>query len=164
MENFIPFLIGIAFYVYKTWANFQKEQDKARKRNPGKRDPLTSKRPSVPASSTPPVTKKKIEPFLLEEIVNPNNPYEPKYKHLYQKENVKEKISREAKVELVRMEHTTFSEMKSQEELSAETKTNRQVHQLHQHGKTQHQEEEVPYTFDIRDAIIKEAILNRPQF
>ncbi|WP_262249274.1 hypothetical protein [Parapedobacter soli] len=35
METFIPILIAIVVFAFQAYANYQKEQDKARKRNPG---------------------------------------------------------------------------------------------------------------------------------
>src|SRR5690606_40531428 len=34
METFIPILIAIVVFAFQAYANYQKEQDKARKRNP----------------------------------------------------------------------------------------------------------------------------------
>lgn len=35
METFIPIIIAITVFAFQVYANYQKEQDKARKRNPG---------------------------------------------------------------------------------------------------------------------------------
>src|SRR5690606_29182195 len=35
METFIPIIIAIVVFAFQAYANYQKEQDKARKRNPG---------------------------------------------------------------------------------------------------------------------------------
>jgi len=35
METFIPILIAIVVFAFQAYANYQKEQEKARKRNPG---------------------------------------------------------------------------------------------------------------------------------
>src|SRR5690606_23826452 len=35
METLIPILIAIVVFAFQAYANYQKEQDKARKRNPG---------------------------------------------------------------------------------------------------------------------------------
>ncbi len=51
------------------------------------------------------------------------------------------------------------------EEMPEEVLRSRQIHKGHKHGfEFPKAAEEVHYQFDIRDAIIKEAILNRPEF
>ena len=171
MENFIPFIIGIAFFVYKTWVNFQAEQDKAKKRTPSTpRVPQASEKKStspVQPSSSKQVGGKKPEPFLLEETIDPNNPYEPKYKHLYQKEKSSYKGAAEKKVTEEKQEQNLYNEGYNPEKISDEVKHNRTIHQQHNHNKklhTQDEPEEAIYHFDMKDAIIKEAILNRPNY
>jgi len=164
MENFIPFLIGIALFIYKTWTNYQKEQEKSRKRNPAK--PPVAKGQNLPdvRYNKTPASGKKPDPFLLEETLDTNNPYEPRYKHLYQKEAVPEKYQEEKSREFASKELRPYQEGRNPEQVSEEVQTNRKIHQPHKHKKVELHEEEAAFKFDIRDAVIKEAILNRPKF
>lgn len=167
MENFIPFIIGIAFFVYKTWVNFQAEQNKAKKRNPSAPvapSPVKQKSNSVYPPSSRQVSTKTPEPFLIEETFDPNNPYEPKYKHLYQREKSASKTSVEKRTKEDRPAQRISIEGYNPEQVSDEVKHNRTIHQKHNHNKKVQEEEASEYHFDMRDAIIKEAILNRPQF
>lgn len=160
MENIFPFLIGLAVLAFNIYNNFRKEQDKARKRNP------SAPETHHPDSDWKPVKKQRTEPRpeLVEEVMDPVYPYEPKYRPVY-KETVPPKITPEPKYETVRYEQVT-QENKNPELPVAEVKRSRLIHQPHQHQVTLHSEEEEahPYAdFDFKDAIVKEAILNRPQ-
>ena len=163
MEQYIPLLIGLAIFAFKTYNNFQKEQEKARNRKPANPVRETEINHKSQFCGDRSVVKNKPEPFLVEEEVNPNNPYEPKYKHLYKEPKTEEKVREDAyqRVKPAASVKEAYSETPAEEVIS-----NRIIHKPHLHSKSKTEKvaEEVPYQFDIRDAIIKEAILNRPKF
>lgn len=51
MENIVPFLLAGAYFIYQMYANYQKEQEKAKNRNPGQPytedEVFTEQRPMV---------------------------------------------------------------------------------------------------------------------
>jgi len=70
METFIPILIAIVVFAFQAYANYQKEQDKARKRNPGLPPlPEDNARHVKPTSAPVPST------------VPPTAVIEPKFEH-----------------------------------------------------------------------------------
>lgn len=52
METILPILIAIVIFAFQAYANFQKEQEKARKRNPG-RPPLPEDNAYLPIPPAP---------------------------------------------------------------------------------------------------------------
>lgn len=68
METLIPILIAIVVFAFQAYANYQKEQEKARKRNPGQ-PPLPEDNAkhinpvpaSTPSSATTPAVKPDFE-------------------------------------------------------------------------------------------------------
>ncbi|WP_207531695.1 hypothetical protein [Desertivirga arenae] len=163
MENFIPFLIGIALFIYKVWSNFSKEQEKARKRNPAKSG--TSEKRSVDSKRRQAAAPANVpQPFLIEEVTDTNNPYEPKYKHLYQREKRNSKEYEPKVNELSNKEMQIAREGYNPEIPAEEIKANRKIHRTHKHGEVSIPEVENPVEFDMRSAVIAEAILNRPKF
>ncbi|WP_207421264.1 hypothetical protein [Desertivirga brevis] len=167
MENFIPFLIGIALFIYKIWSNFTKEQEKARKRSPGR--PVSSE--AKPAdhkrgmNTSIPTPTKTPQPFLLEEMPNSNDQHEPKYKHIYERERRSGKEHQGKAYESGNHEILLSKEGYNPEEVADEIKTSRKIHKAPKHRQVVIQEEEeVPVEFDMKSAVIAEAILNRPKF
>lgn len=177
MKEYIPFLIAIAIAAARMYSNFQKEQEKARKRNPSLPGgegapgqpvppPPARKSPPVPPKPAPPLPKPKMkpEPVLIKETTDPRRPYEPVYTREYREpvyeKPVVEKYTPEKRVTPHRVE------LSNPEDISEETSLNRTIHQPHKHRfeLLTHDDEESAYEFDMRDAVIKEAILNRPQY
>jgi len=167
MEEYLPFLIMLVIAGYRFYANFQKEQEKARKRNPGKRTPETQ-----PAAKE--TWERKIEPHaqtsqnhkpeLVEEVFDPAYPYEPKYRPIY-KEPMQAPSVKEEKYSYATAESAKQAELYNPEVPAPEVLRNRKIHKTHPHGFVPHvEEEETHYDFDMRDAVIKQAILNRPQY
>ncbi len=68
METFIPILIAIVVFAFQAYANYQKEQEKARKRNPGQ-PPLPEDNAKyiesapVPAPSASPAVTSEFERY-----------------------------------------------------------------------------------------------------
>lgn len=167
MENFIPFLIGIALFIYKVWSNFQKEQVKARKRNPARPGSSETKTAEHGRGmrNTVPTPTKNPQPFLLEEITDNSNPYEPKYKHLYERERPGGKEYNDKVNESGNREVLITKEGYNPEQVAEEIRTNRRIHRAHKHQQAPSPEEEdAPVQFDMKSAVIAEAILNRPQY
>ena len=161
MENIFPFLIGLAYFAYKIYSNFMQEQEKAQRRNPLEGRPAEAEWPREFEPQRT-VRRDEPEPFLIEEAYESASPYEPKYKNLYREERVKEAF-REPTVS----QPSTLKrvELYNPEAFSEETLRSRAIHKGHGHGVQKREEaDERPFEFDFEDAIIKEAILNRPQY
>ena len=66
METFIPILIAIVVFAFQAYANYQKEQEKARKRKPGQpplpEDNARHIKP-VPAQAPSPTVKPEFEDY-----------------------------------------------------------------------------------------------------
>lgn len=186
MKEYLPFLIGAALVLFQFYNNFKKEQEKARKRNPSQ--PRAEGEPDVPQvkkagrqSPAPvpspwsqqgrdqrpvsplPKVERKPEPVLVKETFDPHRPYEPTYKREYQ-EPLYQRPSKQETVKPEKVSTMKRVEISHLEDISQETLFSRSIHQPHLHGfKSFHHEDGEVYEFDMRDAIIKEAILNRPQ-
>lgn len=126
METFIPILIAIVVFAFQAYANYQKEQDKARKRNPGV-PPLPEdnarhiKPTSAPVPSSVPSTA----------VV------EPKFEHYSGVLDPRESIRRKQERPLIPQRLVVDAETDEQPAFGAED-------------------------FDLRDAVIKSIILERP--
>lgn len=142
MEQFIPFIIAALVFGYQIYANFQKEQEKARKRNPKQPVPGDQRRPAQPQSR--PITEKqatKTQHHPAAEI--PANRAE------------------------LSGNYESYSGMLSEEEYHRQRRKNKaqavQDKRKESFLKEVNIEEERNETgFDLRDAIIKAAILERP--
>lgn len=177
MKEYLPFLIFMVIAIVKFYSNFRKEQEKARQRNPSaprSEEPSSAKPLPVPVpesipSAAKPVAEWKSSPepvVLVEESKDEVRPYEPVYRREY-KEPVYEPIRapRPSTPEKPVTPHRV--ELTHPEELSDETIQGRRIHQPHHHRFQKSEgegEEEKPFDFDLHDAVIKEAILNRPQY
>jgi hypothetical protein len=168
MENILPFLLAMAALGYKLYDNFKQEQEKARKRNvgmPNSPEADYQPIPSVPSIETP-VREIKPKPVIVEEKFYPEHPYEPKYKSEY-REPRPEKVFVEPVYKREKAEVLTVRENINPEKPVQEVRRTRAIHKPHQHSTAVYTEvvEEHPYAnFDLHDAVIKEAILNRPQY
>ncbi|WP_256009477.1 hypothetical protein [Desertivirga xinjiangensis] len=162
MEQFLPLIIGLAFFVYKTYSNYKTEQEKTRKRN------ISQARPQDPEAEPLPSKAQdtaKPKPFLYDEKRDTPERYEPQYKNPYKEPMVKPALKEES---YQRMQSEVYPEAEPyyREKPAEETIKNRKIHASHKHAnaKVKHEEEHPAYEFDMKDAIIKEAILNRPKF
>ncbi len=159
MEDLLPFVIGLAAFAYKIYSNFKSEQEKARKRDTSMpAEPIDDLYvPEKPAESRKKPVKEPA-PFLLEEVVDPARPFEPKYKHIYKEAKVAAPIKEKSSTEL--SQYGLAVEIPAEEVLQS-----RKIYERHQHKLERvNHDEELPYEFDMRDAIIKQAILNRPDY
>ena len=158
MENILPFLLAVAALAFKIYDNFQKEQEKAKKRNPGA-PPVNI--PSPKPSTT--VVRPEPKPVYAEKI--PEGRYEPQYKPVY-REPAPPPVYSEPKIERPKREVPLYRENINPEIPVEEVRRSRALHQAHKvHLKSPSEaEEERMFEFDVHDAVIKEAILNRPQY
>lgn len=164
MGEYLPLIIGITVLIYRVYTNFVKEQEKARKRNPAERYdlPQQEEKPVIP----PPVRPEYIpQTELIEETYNPERPYEPVYKHVRPEAPAREKYEA-VKYERIRPETAVVTRYK--EDVPQEVSLSRSLHAPHKHGITgeNHQvpERSAYADFDVNDAVIKSAILNRPEY
>lgn len=182
MGEYLPFIIAIGYFVYQFYANFQKAQDEAKKRNPSKPweevenaapkkqlpkpdfwgqderrypvdpEPVTWRRPATVSPVKPgPVKTVEPEPFLIREVKDHPGSKEPKYVSAYEKP-VYEKTVYEKPV----FEKPFKSKFYQSKKSSIPTKVKVSDQIIHD-GTSKN-----AYKFDIRDAIIKKAILDRP--
>lgn len=165
MENLLPFLLLAAGFIYKIYSNFQEEQKKAQKRNPSQpvaKEPEPAERPINRKEESP---ERRLPPVLKEDGFDPKHPYEPEYKPIYSGEPVVKKYRAENRYETIRPEVVTTQEYYNPERPAPEVVKSRKIHEPHKHQFTPYVEieERSEYAnFDLRDAIIKSAILNRP--
>ncbi|WP_069658841.1 hypothetical protein [Arcticibacter eurypsychrophilus] len=150
MEQYFPFIIAGGYFAYKIYTNFQKMQEEAKKRNPavphdGKAVEKTKGKGPLPSTFPKPSSSGPLKPapFLVQEVDDSKHA-EPTYKSVYEqplheKRAAKNKTSRPAK-----------SGIPTRIKLSDKI-----IH------------DDVPeeiFHFDMRQAVINQAILERPQY
>ncbi|MFC6100584.1 hypothetical protein [Olivibacter domesticus] len=132
METIFPFVIAALYFAFQIYSNFKKEQEKAKKRDPSQR----------PVGEQSPTYKEKRDWD----------------KALQQKEVVLSETPKISKYE-------DFTGLVEEVE---EVRRSKEVHRSHKHNNRSFEPnlqpmEENPYSdFDLRDAVIKAAILERP--
>ncbi len=161
MENLFPFLIAILYFAFKIYSNFQKEQEKARSRRPSQPAPSQAETAQSLQGKKQAAQTSLPQPFLVEERYDPNRPFEPQYKHVYTEEVPKEGFREPS---APKVESRSAVQLQNPEVPSEETLKARAIHKAHHHRWEPEAEQEVVPGFDFRDAIIKEAILNRPDY
>ena len=163
MEELLPFFAGLAYVAFQIYNNFRKAKEEARTRNPSK--PFESKE-FHDAEKGVAYTPKQEKPT---HSVPTSKAAVPKYHEpAYQSERY-ESMKEEAQKEPLYKEPKAVIphrvELYNPEVPVEEVVKTRVSHGVNKHIFTASQEEEVPSSdFDMRDAIIKEAILNRPQY
>ena len=164
MEQFLPLIIGFLVLAFRVYSNFQKEQEKVKQRDLGRpprpehapSDPAVPReagRPSAPAPA----------PFTEQEVYIP---YEPRY-DAPKPEPRQRDVYREPLYQPMRPLQVAASDGRSPETAAAEVLRSRAIHARHPHGFEAHEEsyERSAYAdFDMEDAVIKSAILNRPEY
>lgn len=139
MENLLPFIIGAIVLAAKAYSNFQKEQEKARKRDPGQK-PVGEVVEEVERRPVSRPRREVADPFLPEPTAVPSA-YEAYSGALHEVEEVRRtrEIHKKHAHSFKRLEPYRAEITKASTEgfISAED-------------------------FDLRDAVIKSAILNRP--
>ncbi|HEY0896358.1 MAG TPA: hypothetical protein VGE15_07400 [Sphingobacteriaceae bacterium] len=164
MEQFLPLIVGFLILAFRVYSNFQKEQEKVRKRD--------FTRPNQPEGHSsvprvPEVTGSRPAPapaaFPQEEVFMP---YEPRYEAPKAEPRPRE-VYREPHYQPMRPLQVAASDGRSPEAAAEEIVRGRAIHARHPHQFEAHEEsyERSAYAdFDMEDAVIKAAILNRPEY
>jgi hypothetical protein len=159
MENYLPFLIAIGIFVYKTYTNFQAEQEKARKRaqnqppapvQPRGQKPTATKKPT-PASewadwpwsaNTPAPQSRPVDPypsFPKNTPIPAQTSHTPTAYEAYSGQWEEDEVTRVRKAKEKRRAE------------AAQTAKRIEV-----------EEYEPQFGFNLREAVIQSAILERP--
>lgn len=176
MDNILIIVAVVAFFLFQTYSNYKKEQEKAKTRNPSERSPDIS---DVPQKELPPSME---IPRWLEDFLPPQETKAPKPKPIREKPEPvampatqhygsidyqrTKYISSERPADLLR-EYRDLPEKKEIEELKRSVAIHKdhahQFNRLKPYSIVDKVEEaiEVP-EFDLREAIIMNAILERP--
>lgn len=171
MENFIFVIIGVLFFAYQTYANYKKEQEAAKNRRPSsprKSEPIQKQGEREAPSPAP------LEiPRWLESILQPQTEASPKqeqprqfgeYENDYQ-EYVPTELPADLQAEYQNRSDT--KEIERTKKLKALPNTNQyEIKSLEPHTFEEGEEEngsDIPI-FDLRQGIIMNAILTRPDY
>jgi len=127
METILPFIIAAVVFGFQIYANFKKEQEKARKRNPAERP------------SPPPPTPRSNKPVLQKTIEQSVKPVYEAYS------GVQEEVDEHKKTQIIHKRHPHAFRRLDAFELPDQS--------VNEHASAD---------FDLRDAVIKAAILERP--
>lgn len=160
MEEILPFLAALAYMAYTVYNNYQKGQAEAKSRNPSQ--PYEDKQPYEAETTSPFKEWWETEVLPEKSILEPEpvKYQEPKYEQTYHEPKIERPVRKKVKSEIPQT-----IELYNPEEPAEEVIRGREIHAPHKHKFVASKEEEHVYSdFDFRDAIIKEAILNRPQY
>lgn len=154
MGEYLPFLFAIAYVIYGFYNNLKKAQEEAKTRNPAKpwdagqspeKEESPWEREVTPQPVWPSYTEP--EPILVKEVQRPGS-YEPKYESVYQQPVYQQPVY-EGYVK-------PKSARKKKSTIPTSVNISDGINQQGGAGKV--------YEFDMRDAVIKKAILDRPQY
>lgn len=168
VQNILYVLAFIAFFVLRTYNNYKKQEEKRKKVEEERKKELQN------GHDTPTTPTKPFIPTLEETILEiPSKtdykPYEQTVSEPVKKELVVEKVPKEPKYTFSKPESITNVEEKYEPELPEELIQTSALHSLHHHSfeipqiNKQESADKVE-EFDLRDAIIKQIILERPVF
>lgn len=166
MEQFLPLILALLALGFKVYSNFQKEQEKARSRNISKPHTPEVKMPQNWRPETGVPSREALPDYELQEVFTPEKPYEPAYQSPKAELPVREKVA-EPRYERMRPEHILTTDGRSPEVQAEEILRGRAIHAVHHHKFTPHEEVEERSAYadlDMEDAVIKSAILNRPEW
>lgn len=176
MDNIVIIIAAVAFFIFQVYSNYKKEQEEAKTRNPANRRPSTSESPQKEVPPTMEI------PRWLEDFLPPQESIKQKPERIYEKpkpvampendhrgsieyQRVKY-VPSELPADLLK-EYRNLPEKREIEEL----KRSVAIHKAHSHQLKRltpqllvdevEQDIEVP-VFDLREAIIMNAILERP--
>ncbi len=157
MDNILPFLAALAYMAYKIYENYQKGQEEARTRNPSR--PYVKPNEEAYTKWDDEQTYTPERSILDKEPSTPEKYHEPKYKPMIEKP-YREQIQKEEKVIIPKVVELYNPEIPAEEVIRG-----REIHAPHKHKFVASERAEEKYSeFDLEDAVIKEAILNRPQY
>lgn len=166
MEQFLPLVLALLALGFRVYTNFQKEQEKARSRNISKPHTTDLELPDswLPQTGAP---KRELYPEVEpQEVFTSEKPYEPAYQSLKAEKPNREHVT-EPRYERMRPEHIITTDGRSPEIQAEEVVRGRAIHAVHPHKFTPHEEIEERSAYadlDMEDAVIKSAILNRPEW
>jgi hypothetical protein len=166
MEQFLPLVLALLALGFRVYTNFQKEQEKARQRNIAKPHSPEPQMPNTWWPETEVPKPQQYPEYEPQELFTPEKPYEPAYKSLKAEKPVHEKVG-EPRYERMRPEHIITTDGRSPEIQAEEVVRGRAIHAVHHHKFTPHEEIEERSAYaglDMEDAVIKSAILNRPEW
>ena len=161
MEQLIPIIIAAIVFGFQAYNNYQKEQEKARKRNPGQ--------PRQPVADEP-ASQERPAPFdWLEELIGEPRPQQPVPAPTRQKSPEIPVVQQEEPSRSdVRDPFQSYSGAFSEEEFHRKRRERQQKRTPSKAAPVTllvAEEESQPVhtgEFDLRDAVIKAAILERP--
>ena len=163
MQEYLPLIVGFLVLAFRVYSNFQKEQEKVKKRDlsrPARPESAQSDSWPVPHGEQPgraPVPAPEQEVFT---------PYEPRYEAPRPETRPRE-VYREPHYQPMRPLQVSATDGRSPEYAADEVLRGRAIHAKHPHKFEPHEEsyERSAYAdFDMEDAVIKAAILNRPEY
>lgn len=166
MEQFLPLVLALLALGFRVYTNFQKEQEKARGRNISKPHGPEPHIPEAWLSQTEAPKRDPFPDYELQEVFTPEKPYEPAYQSLKVEKPKRESVT-EPRYERMRPEHIITTDGRSPEIQAEEIVRGRAIHAVHHHKFTPHEEVEERSAYadlDMEDAVIKSAILNRPEW
>ncbi len=160
MKEILPFIFIAAFVILQFIANFRKELKKQKQRTPG-----------IPPANIPAQQagrKKMANPADKPMLVQEHKPDENTYESAYSREYQEPKYERMKAPELIKENSRGYKPVFAptyKEPYTDETLKNRRIHEPHRAHKQIKVEgiEEETFHFDLHDAVIKQAILNRPE-
>ena len=165
MEEILPFLAGLAYMAYKVFDNYQKGQKEARERNPSQ--PYQQEAKETYSEWIEPEEIYVPEPVKVEEPVAERY-REPKYVPSYKEPIVEKPVREHILKESGRSGIPQKVELQDPGMPVVEVVRKKAADSPLKYQFVASQEEEEFYSdysdFDFKDAIIKEAILNRPQY
>lgn len=165
MGEYFPLLVAVAALIYRIYTNFLKEQEKARKRNPSQ----------VPDTYAPAERHETIEFPAKEEYTSaeeypeetyyPQKPYEPVASETWPEYPAVETY-KEPKYEPVKYQAPVIPQYK--EDKASEVRIGKSIQTPERITITEDPEQEELRSayadLDMHDAVIKSAILNRPEY
>lgn len=158
IDKIIYILAFIAFFFYRQYMHYKKEQEKT-----GRKPQQQDFQPSSPQQESPPRQPSK-SPFeeifgewFEEETPQPYQPEKPYREPLPVEERVP--AFKEQRVPEGINTETRKVEAPVKEGISPEGR-----HKLTSRKVVSHEPERVPFDFDLRDAVIKSAVLQRPEW
>ncbi|MEO5909324.1 MAG: hypothetical protein ABIP95_00470 [Pelobium sp.] len=152
MGALIFIIFPIAYFFYQAYVNFKKEQEKALQRQ---------------KKSYVPFTENSNKDQYLNQS-DAENPEEAPFnsRDFYKNKRVEE-LAKQAEIRAQRRAYVSNEarDYYNPEVPVAEVSEGRRIHALHPHQfEFPHEEKEVEFEFNLREAVIQQAILNRPQY
>lgn len=153
METFIPIIIALVIFAFQAYSNFQKEQEKAKKRDLGQQPPLQEDHAEWPPLPDNNPQRPVIADYWEEPVPAPAAPADPRKPYQAQRHPEPAVSAYEQYSGFVDAERIKRASKARQKQL---TPKRVEVEERSDTGRGREA------TFDLRDAVIKSAILERP--